>query len=101
MTDVGLIRSGGNGSFFILPLLQRSVDKLTRILDCHMKNIEGQKVTMPTLTSVDLWKKSGRLEEAQTELMIFKDRHEKLQILSPVRNNFYLLCLNLLYKLAF
>ena len=92
MMDVGLIRPSGNGSFFILPLMQRSVEKLIKILDRHMKNIDGQKVTMPTLTTTDLWKKSGRLEDARTELMIFKDRHEKLQLLSPV--NYKILFLN-------
>lgn len=84
MADVGLIRSNGNGSFFVLPLLQRSVEKLTKILDSHMQQIEGQKVTMPTLTAAELWKKTGRFEGLETELMLLKDRHEKLQLLSPV-----------------
>lgn len=85
MTDVGLIRSNGNGSFFVLPLLQRSVEKLTRILDYHMEEIDGQKITMPTLTAAELWKKTGRFEKSESELMLLKDRHEKLQLLSPVR----------------
>jgi prolyl-tRNA synthetase len=84
MTDLGLMRHCGNGTFYILPILQRSVEKLTRILDCYMKEIDGQKVTMPTLTGAELWKKSGRFEDAQTELMMVKDRHDKMQILSPV-----------------
>lgn len=84
MMDLGLIRNCGHGTFYILPLLQRSVEKLTRILDRHMRAIEGQKITMPTLTSADLWKKTGRFENAQAELMVVKDRHEKLQLLSPV-----------------
>lgn len=84
MMDLGLIRNCGNGTFYILPLLQRSVEKLTRVLDRHMRAIDGQKITMPTLTSADLWKKTGRFDNAQTELMVVKDRHEKLQLLSPV-----------------
>lgn len=87
MTDVGLIRPSGTGSFYILPLLQRSVEKLTRILDRHMKEIEAQKITMPTLTSADLWKKSGRLEETKAELMLLQDRHGVLKLLSPVKRN--------------
>lgn len=85
MIETGLIRSTNNGSFYILPLLQRSVEKLTRELDNCMQQIDAQKLTMPTLTSLDLWKKSGRFnDETKTELMVFKDRHEKLQLLSPV-----------------
>lgn len=85
MIDVGLIRPSGNGSFHILPILQRSVEKLTRILDRHMRAIEAQKLTMPTLTAIELWKKSGRFDYTNDELMVFKDRHEKMQLLSPVR----------------
>lgn len=84
MLDVGLIRHCGNGTFYILPLLQRSVEKLTKIVDKYMSQIDGQKMTMPALTAAELWKKSGRFESAQTELMLTKDRHERLQILSPV-----------------
>lgn len=86
MIEVGLIKPTGNGSYFILPLLQRSIEKLSRILDRHMQALGGQKITMPTLTAADLWKKSGRFESAQPELMTLKDRHDKLQLLSPVRN---------------
>lgn len=86
MTDVGLIRPNGNGSFFVLPILQRSVEKLTRILDSHMNEISAQKVTMPTLTAAELWKKTGRFNGCESELMVLRDRHEKLQLLSPVRS---------------
>lgn len=87
MLETGLIRHSGNGTFFILPLLQRSVDKLIKILDSHMSEINGQKLTMPTLTATELWKKSGRLEDAQLsgELIIVKDRHDKMHLLSPVK----------------
>lgn len=85
MIETGLIRSTNNGSFYILPLLQRSVDKLARLLDDCMQEVDAQKLTMPTLTALDLWKKSGRFnDETKTELMVLKDRHEKLQLLSPV-----------------
>ena len=84
MLDVGLIKHCGNGTYFILPLLQRSIEKLTRIVDKFMSEINGQKMTMPTLTAADLWKKSGRFESTGTELMVLKDRHDREQILSPV-----------------
>lgn len=84
MMEVGLIKPSGNGSFFSLPLLQRSVDKLTRILDNFMQEIDCQKITMPTLTAKNLWQKSGRFEETRAELMVLRDRHEKEQLLSPV-----------------
>ena len=50
-----------------------------------MKSIDGQKLTLPILTPADLWQQTGRLETASTELMRTFDRHEKQQLLSPVR----------------
>lgn len=85
MLDVGLIKHCGNGTHYILPLLQRSIEKLTRIVDKYMLEIDGQKVTMPTLTAAELWRKSGRFESTGTELMVIQDRHERQQILSPVK----------------
>lgn len=59
MLDLGLIRATGNGTFHILPLLQRSVDKCIRLIDFYMHRVNAQKMSIPMLTSVDLWKKSG------------------------------------------
>ncbi len=84
MLDLGLIKNCENGTFYLLPLLQRSIEKLIRIVDKHMLEIDGQKMVMPALTVAELWKKSGRFETTQTELMLTTDRHERLQILSPV-----------------
>ncbi|XP_055676878.1 probable proline--tRNA ligase, mitochondrial [Lutzomyia longipalpis] len=84
MTELGLIRPATNGTFYLLPLVQRSVDKLVAIVDAHMKQIDAQKVTLPILTPGDLWKKSGRLTgTVNREIMTTIDRHENLQVLSP------------------
>lgn len=59
MLDIGLIRGAGNGTFHLLPMAQRAVDKCTRLVDRHMRLAEAQKITMPLLTPADLWRKSG------------------------------------------
>lgn len=84
MMELGLIRSTANGSYHILPILQKSIEKCINLVDFYMKKIDGQKITMPVLTAADLWKKSGRYGNDSTEIMTTKDRHDKLQILSPV-----------------
>uniref|UniRef100_A0A182JII1 Probable proline--tRNA ligase, mitochondrial n=1 Tax=Anopheles atroparvus TaxID=41427 RepID=A0A182JII1_ANOAO len=89
MLEQGLIRQAGNGTFHVLPLLQRSVEKATNVIDLHMQSVGAQKLTLPMLTSADLWKKSGRLGGASgsngppTELLQTTDRHGKVQILGP------------------
>lgn len=85
MLEQGLMRQAGNGTFYILPLLQRSVQKAIDLVDHHMQHFAGaEKLTLPILTSADLWRKSGRLETAGGELMSTTDRHGKRQILGPV-----------------
>lgn len=60
MLELGLIKSANNGFFHLLPLAQRSVDKCIRIVNYYMRKVDAQKITVPNLTSVDLWKKSGK-----------------------------------------
>ena len=86
MIESGLIKPNNDGCYFILPLLQRSVEKLTSVIDEFLNEIDCQKMTMPTLTSKALWKKSRRFEQSEAELMVLRDRHDKEQILSPVSN---------------
>lgn len=83
MLEAGLMRNCGNGTFYLLPLLQRSIDKCTKFLDHCMSEINCQKLELPKLISADLWKKSGRFEIVKSELMLTNDRNQRIQILGP------------------
>uniref|UniRef100_A0A6B2EE74 Probable proline--tRNA ligase, mitochondrial n=1 Tax=Phlebotomus kandelakii TaxID=1109342 RepID=A0A6B2EE74_9DIPT len=84
MTELGLIRPATNGTFYLLPLVQRSMAKLVAIVEDHMKEIDAQRLSLPILTPGDLWRKSGRLGgPVNREIMTTVDRHENLQVLSP------------------
>ncbi|CAO1434644.1 unnamed protein product [Diamesa serratosioi] len=83
MLEAGLMRHCGNGTFYLLPLLQRSIDKCTKLLDYYMGEIYCQKLELPKLISADLWKKSGRFEVVKSELMLTNDRNQRVQILGP------------------
>lgn len=87
MTELGLIHTANNGTYYLLPVLQRSIEKLTAIVDEEMARIGGQKMTLPILTSADLWNQTGRLKDIGREVMTSVDRHSHTQILSPVNNN--------------
>ncbi|MCL4134836.1 UNVERIFIED_CONTAM: hypothetical protein GTU68_022012, partial [Idotea baltica] len=83
MIDNGIISSQHLGLFTLLPLGVRAVEKLIKLLDLQMKKVNGQKLSLPFLTSASLWKKSGRLETCGAEIMSLKDRHNHHLILSP------------------
>lgn len=84
MTELGLIHTSHNGTYYLLPVLQRSIEKLSAIVDEEMGRIGGQKMTLPILTSADLWNQTGRLQDIGREVMTSVDRHNHTQILSPV-----------------
>ncbi|PNF23894.1 putative proline--tRNA ligase, mitochondrial [Cryptotermes secundus] len=83
MHDLGVIRQASPGAFHLLPLGERSLQKLIRIVDDEMCKINAQKLLLPLLTSGELWKSTGRWEDIGEELFTLKDRHDRELVLSP------------------
>ncbi|CAG8435930.1 6897_t:CDS:2 [Diversispora eburnea] len=67
MIRAGLIRQSSSGVYSLLPFALRSLEKLEKIVDQEMKNIGGQKLSLPILLSANTWKKTGRWETAGAE----------------------------------
>jgi len=61
MLELGIIRQSANGLHHLLPLAQRSLDKLIFIINKNMMDIGAQKISMPLLIHSNLWKKTGLL----------------------------------------
>lgn len=60
MIDNGLIHlSSASGTYHLLPLAMKSLEKLISIIDYFMGKIDCQKIRMPILASSDLWTRSG------------------------------------------
>ncbi|XP_021936027.1 probable proline--tRNA ligase, mitochondrial isoform X2 [Zootermopsis nevadensis] len=83
MLDLGVIRQASAGAFHMLPLSERSLQKLISIVDDEMSKIDAQKLMLPLLTPGELWKTTGRWEDVGEELFTLKDRHDKEFVLSP------------------
>ncbi|KOC71020.1 putative proline--tRNA ligase, mitochondrial [Habropoda laboriosa] len=69
--------------YAFLPLGLRVLNKLTTLVDNEMDKIGAQKLLLPALTPVHLWKKTDRFKDNATELFKVKDRFDKEYILSP------------------
>ncbi|KAK9884432.1 hypothetical protein WA026_007279 [Henosepilachna vigintioctopunctata] len=82
MLELGIIRHSSPGSYYLLPLGIRALEKLIGIVDDTMQSIGGQKVEFPTLINQKLWTTSGRLNEIG-ELFKLKDRHNHNYLLGP------------------
>ncbi|KIN02064.1 hypothetical protein OIDMADRAFT_196955 [Oidiodendron maius Zn] len=80
----GFIRSAHSGLYHMLPLGRRVQDKLEALIDTHMSSLVGaSKVALSSISSEELWTKSGRLNRVGSEIFRFKDRKDVGYLLSP------------------
>ncbi|MCB2229140.1 proline--tRNA ligase [bacterium] len=77
----GYIRKLGAGIYLYLPLMQRVIEKFSRIVREEMNRAGGLEITMSVLCPATLWQKSGRYDTVGKEQMRLKDRHEQDMVL--------------------
>ncbi len=82
LAQTGFVRQAYSGIFHLLPLGLRVQNKIERLLDKHMHGLQASKVSLSSLSSQDLWVKSGRLG-AGADVFKFSDRKEAKWLLSP------------------
>jgi prolyl-tRNA synthetase len=75
LVRAGYIRKLAAGVYNYLPLMQRVLLKVTRIVREEMNRAGAQEVLMPVLQPAELWQASGRWERWGKDLMRMKDRH--------------------------
>ncbi len=82
MVRAGLIRQLTAGAYDFLPLGYRSLRKATAIVREEMDKIASE-ILLPALQPAELWQKTGRDVSYGDNLMKFKDRHGRLNVLGP------------------
>jgi prolyl-tRNA synthetase len=83
MMRAGMIRKLTSGIYSYLPLGYRSLRKVEQIAREEMDAAGAQEVFLPTVQPSDLWKESGRWDVYGSELLRFKDRHDREYCLGP------------------
>lgn len=76
-------RQQAAGIYSLLPLGVRTFNKLTAAIHAEMAAIGGQCFAMPCLTKAELWRRSGRWDEAGPELIKLSDRRGAEFCLGP------------------
>ncbi|KAF2484292.1 hypothetical protein BDY17DRAFT_323160 [Neohortaea acidophila] len=80
----GFLRQVHAGIFHILPLGLRVQNKLERLIDKHMQALGASKVSLSSLSSEELWQRSGRLDKSRSsEFLRLQDRKGAKYLLSP------------------
>ncbi|KAI6183955.1 putative proline--tRNA ligase, mitochondrial [Aphelenchoides bicaudatus] len=78
-----LIHQTGKGTFAILPIGQKIVDKLTKLVENELHEIGAQKCSLPAIGFENVWKRSGRWDVYGSGLFRFKDRLNNQACLQP------------------
>ncbi|KAJ1719409.1 hypothetical protein LPJ53_005826, partial [Coemansia erecta] len=79
----GYIHQSSSGIYTLMPLAQRTMDKIERIIDSEMQAVGGQKLALPSLLTPHNWVKTGRWASTGAELFTLKDRKHATLLLGP------------------
>jgi len=83
MIRAGMIRKVATGLYNWLPLGNRVLKKVEKIIREEMNRADAQEVLMPVTQPAELWEESGRYVQYGPELLRFKDRHDRAFVLGP------------------
>ena len=85
----GFVRQLTSGIYSFLPLGQRVMQKITRIVREEIDRVGGQEVTLPVMQPEELWAVPpadggpARVESYGPVLFCLKDRRERAMVLAP------------------
>jgi len=79
----GMIRKLTSGIYTYLPTGWRALQKISAIVRRQMNRFHGIELLMPAVQPGDLWVESGRWEAYGSELLRFKDRHDRDYCIGP------------------
>src|SRR3990167_9405332 len=83
MLRAGLIRKLASGTYSYLPLGLRALQKAAQIIREEMDKAGAIEVLLPAIHPAELWKESGRFEILGEDMIHFKDRHGRENVLGP------------------
>jgi prolyl-tRNA synthetase len=74
MIRAGMVRALAAGVYVFLPLGQRVLRKVSRIVREEMDRIGGQEFLLPALSPIELWEQTGRVKAFGDTLFHLKNR---------------------------
>ncbi len=83
LVRAGMIYQNANGIYSFMPLAQRVLKKIIKIIEEEMDKAGAQQLSLPLLASATLWEQSGRWDIYGPELMRLEDRKGRKYALSP------------------
>ncbi|MDR3156782.1 MAG: proline--tRNA ligase [Lactobacillales bacterium] len=85
----GYIRQVSAGIYSYLPLANRVLEKIKRVIREELEKIDAVELLMPALFSTDFWRESGRLKTYGDELYKLKNRTNSEFLLGPTHEEIF------------
>ncbi len=85
----GFVRQHQAGVYIFLPLGQRVLHRIMRIVREEMDRIGAQEVFMPSLTARELWEESGRWKAFGPDMFRLRDRKGREMALAPTHEELF------------
>ena len=79
----GFVRRCGVGLFSITPLGMRVQQRIRAVIAEEMTALGGQEVLVPLVSPRELWRRSGRDQRIERDMVRFRDRRGSELVLSP------------------
>lgn len=83
LTQGGYIRSLGHGLYSYLPMGNIVFDRLKAVIKEEMDGLGGQEVRVPLVNPYSIWRRGGRLDYVDRDMIRFEDRTGRRLVLSP------------------
>ncbi|MDB5097520.1 MAG: prolyl-tRNA synthetase [Cyanobacteria bacterium RYN_339] len=83
LARAGYIRRLSPGVYNLLPLMWRVTKKVEQIVREEMDAAGAQELNMPVMIPAELWMETGRWQKYGKELVRFKNRHDRDEVLGP------------------
>jgi len=77
MLRAGFVRQLAAGIYIYLPLGQRVMERVCRIIREEMTAVGAQEITMPVVLPAEIWQQSGRWDTIGGEMFRLKDRNSR------------------------
>ena len=79
----GFIRQLSQGLYSFLPLGTRVITRISAMIREELESLGGQEVLLPLVNPLDVWKRSGRDELLDHDMIRFKDVSGRSMVLAP------------------
>ena len=83
LAKAGFINQAYSGVFQLLPLGLRVQEKIEKLIDHHMRGLGASKLSLSSLSTEGLWRRSRRLGGDNSELLKVRTRAKDAFLLAP------------------